>query len=267
MNCSSRQAPSGSAPSRPVHSQAGRRPLPGVSRATPIKRGGRLDLGPRVGSGARRAVRPDPHSRALGQGAHLRLPRRVGPQPERQARTRGVVQDRQQDRDPLDPEEGDQVPQRQGAHGGRRRLLGRQDAQPAAAGQHLHRCPGAGDRGRGRRLEVRGAAAAEAARRPGDRVLRLGSLRTDRPRGLLRERDQRLPERDRHRPVQDDRLQPERPRRAHRQPELLEVGAAVHGRDHAEDADRRAGPSRSAAGRCRSTAAPSPSTSPGRSRT
>ncbi len=59
--------------------------------------------------------------------------------------------------------------------------------------------------GRTDRLEVRGAAAAEAARRPHHRVLRLGSLRTDRPRGPLRERAQRLPERDRHRPVPDDR--------------------------------------------------------------
>ena len=48
--------------------------------------------------------------------------------------------------DPLEPAEGRQVPQRQGARRRRRRVLGREDARPAASGQHLHRRPGAGDR-------------------------------------------------------------------------------------------------------------------------
>ena len=94
-----------------------------------------------------------------------------------------------------------------------------------------HRCDG--------RLEVRRADQPDGAGRPHHRLLRLAALRPDRPRGPLRP-DQREPERDRHRPVQDDRLQPPRPRRARGQPELLEDRAAVHGRDHAEGDDRRA---------------------------
>ena len=168
-------------------------------------------LGPRVGSGARGAVRRDPDREPLGEGVRLRLARRVGPQPERQAGPGREVRDHQQDADSLDAEAGRQVPQRQGSHGGRRQVLGRADAQPAAAGEHLHRRPGAGDRPGPGRLEVRVHPAPEAARRPRHRLLRLAALRTDRPGGALRP-DQRRPERDRHRPVPDARLRAQRPR-------------------------------------------------------
>ncbi len=50
-------------------------------------------------------------------------------------------------------------------------------------------------------------------------------------------------------PVPDGRLQPERPRRVRGQQGLLEEGPAVHGRDDAEDAPRRAGPHRGPARR------------------
>ena len=205
VTCSSRQASSGPAPSRPARSRAGRRPPRGAPAPRPIKRGGRLIWALESDPVHVAPFGADPDLGPLGQGVHVRLARRVGPEPERQAGSRGVVQDRQQDRDPLEPEEGDQVPQRQGARP-RTTSCTRSSKMlnPPLPGSISTVGPGAGDRGRGRRLEVRGAAAAEAAGRPRDRVLRLGSLRPDRPRGPLRP-DQRRPERDRHRPVQDDR--------------------------------------------------------------
>ena len=214
----------------------------------PDQAGRQADLGARVGSRARGAVRRDPDREPLGEGVRLRLARRVGPQPERQAGPRREVRDRQQDADPLDAEAGRQVPQRQGGHGGRRQVLGRADAQPAAAGEHLHRRPGAGDRQSPGRLEVRVHPAPEAARRPHHRLLRLAALRADRPRGALRP-DQRRPERDRHRPVPDARLRAERPDRVRQVREPLEEGLPVHGLDAAEDPRRRAGPRRGAARR------------------
>ena len=148
VTCWSRQASSAPAPSLPVRSPAGRRPRPSAARATPIKRGGRLIW----------ALESDPvHVAPFGQiltAGHwgkefaydslVEWDRNLNVKPA----LASVVQDRQQDRDPLEPEEGDQVPQRQGAHRGRRGVLGREDAQPAVAGQHLHRRPGPGDRGR-----------------------------------------------------------------------------------------------------------------------
>ncbi len=207
----------------------------------PDQAGRQADLGARVGSGACGAVRRDPDREPLGEGVRLRLAGRVGPEPERQARPRREVRDHQQDGDPLDAEAGRQVPQRQGSHGRRRQVLGRADAQPAAAGEHLHRRAGAGDRQGPGRLEVRLHPAPEAGRRPHHRLLRLAALRTDRPGGSLRP-DQRLPERDRHRPVPDARLRAERPRRVRQVREALEEGLPVHGLDAAEDPRRRAGP-------------------------
>ena len=117
--------------------------------------GRQAHLGPGVGSGARGAVRRDPDRQPLGEGVRLRLARRVGPPAERQDGSCREVRGPQQDVDPLDAQAGHQVPQRQGSHGGRCQVLGREDAQPAAAGQHLHRRPGAGDRQGPGCLEVR----------------------------------------------------------------------------------------------------------------
>ena len=150
--------------------------------------------------------------------------------------------------DHVQPAPRRQVPQRQGARRRRREVLGREDAQPAAAGQHHDGQPGAGvPRGR-RRLEVRRPAEPQDPRRARLRVPRLGALLADRPRGPLRP-DQRRPQRDRHGALPHGGLRSERPRRVRGEQELLEEGPAVHGRDDAEDAARRAGPHRGAARR------------------
>ena len=172
----------------------------------------------------------------------------MGQEPERQARSRREVRGHQQDRDSLDAEEGHQVPQRQGSHVGRRQVLGREDAQPAAAGQHLHRRTGAGDRQSSGCFEVRVHPAPEAARRPHHRLLCLAALCADRARGPLRP-DQRLPRSDRNRPVPHARLRAERPDRVREEQELLEGGLPVHGLDAAQDPRRRAGTRRGASGR------------------
>ena len=215
-------------------------------RTDPSRR--QAHLGARVGPGARGAVRRDPDRKPLGEGVRVRLARRVGPQPERQARARREVRDHQQDGDPLDAEARHQVPQRQGSHLGRRQVLRRENARPAAAGQHLHSRPGAGDRQSPGRLEVRVHPAPEAARRPHHRLLRLAAICADRAGGALRP-DQRGSERNRHRPVPDARLRAERPDRVRPQRALLEAGPAVSEFDAAEDPRRRAGPRRGAARR------------------
>ena len=120
----------------------------------------------------------------------------------------------EQERDHLHPPQGREVPQRQGADGGRRRLLRQEHEEPAAARLPDGRRERPGDdHGRSGPLEVSGAAGPVGAGRPGDRVLRLAALRAHRPRGALRP-DQREPGGDRHRPVQAGQLHPARPRRA-----------------------------------------------------
>ena len=176
-------------------------------------------LGARVGPRARGAVRRDPDREPLGARSSPTTRSSSG---TGNLNVRPALAEKfeiiSKTADPLDAEAGRQVPQRQGSHGGRRQVLGREDAQPAAAGQHLHRRPGAGDRQGPGRLEVRVHPAPEAARRPHHRLLRLAALRADRPRGPLRP-DQRLPERDRHRPVPDARLRAERPDRVRQERE------------------------------------------------
>ena len=180
----------------------------------PPRRAARLR--PRVRPGGRGAVRDGARRGALGQGAHLRLAGRVRQGPEHQARARDVVEVRGQEVDALQPPQGREVPQRQGADGGRRRLLRQEHEEPAAARQSHGRGQRAGDDSQRRgRLEVRRAAEPVGAGRPHRRLLRLAALRADRPGRALRP-DQREPERDRHRSVQDGRLHPARPRRARR---------------------------------------------------
>ena len=181
-------------------------------RATPIKRGGRLVWGlesdPAHVAPFGGILTANHWAKEFAYDSLVEWDR----QPERQAGARREVRDPQQDADPLDAEAGHQVPQRQGSHGGRRQVLGREDAEPAAAGQHLHRRPGAGDRQGPGRLEVRLHPAPEAVRRPRHRLLRLAAVRADRPGRPLRP-GQRRAERDRHRPVPDARLRAERPHR------------------------------------------------------
>ena len=220
------------------------------SFATPkIRQRRAARLRARVRPGGRRAVRDGARSGPLGQGAHLRLAGRVRQGAEHQAGARDVVEVRGQEVDALQPAQGRQVPQRQGADGGRRRLLRQEHEEPASPRQPHGRRERAGDDSqRGGRLEVRRAVEPVGAGRPHRRLLRLAALRADRPGGALRP-DQREPERDRHRSVQDGRLQPARPRRARAERELLEDRPAVHGRDDVEGDDRRAGSRRRPAGR------------------
>ncbi len=164
----------------------------------------------------------------------------MGQEPQPQAGSRRLVEDRgRSEVDHVQPAQGREVPQRQGARRGRREVLGREDARPAASGEHHHGQPGTRLRRSRRRLEVRRSAPPQDAGRARVRVPRLGSLLADRPGRALRP-DQRRPQRDRHRAVSDGRLQPERPRRVRGEQVVLEVRPAVHGRDDAEDAHRRA---------------------------
>ena len=200
------------------------------SFATPTPAPGRhAHLRARVRSGGGGPVRHGARRGALGQGAHLRLAGGVRPGPEHQARARDVVEGGQE-RGHLHPPQGRAVPQRQGADGGRRRLLRHEHEEPAAARLPDGRRERPGDdHGRSGPLEVSGAAGPVGAGRPGPRVLRLAALRAHRPRGALRP-DQRGPAGDRHRPVQVGQLHPARPRRARPQRAFLEARSAVHER-------------------------------------
>ena len=103
------------------------------SFATPTpRRGGTLTFGLESDPVADGAVRHGARRGALGQGAHVRLAGGVRQGSEHPARSRDVVEGRQ-DRGHLRAPQGRAVPQRQGADGGRRRLLRQEHEEPAAA--------------------------------------------------------------------------------------------------------------------------------------
>ena len=215
-------------PSRPAHQgRSGRcgrdrrrivggrsdRCLEAVVRDAEAAPGRHADVRARVRSGSGGPVRHGARRGALGQGAHLRLAGGVRPGPEHQAGSRDVVEGGQE-RGHLHPPPGRAIPQRQGADGGRRRLLRHEYEESAAARIPDGRSERPGDdHGRSGPLEVSGAAGSVGAGRPDRRVLRLAALRAYRSRGALRP-DQRGPSGDWHRPVQVGQLHPARPRRA-----------------------------------------------------
>ena len=169
---------------RRARSPARRKPRPSGTRATPIKRGGRLVWGlesdPAHVAPFGGILTANHWAKEFAYDSLVEWDRKLNVRPALAEKFEII----NKTADPLDAEAGRQVPQRQGSDGGRRQVLGREDAQPAAAGQHLHRRPGAGDRQGAGRLEVRVHPAPEAARRPHHRLLRLAALCADRPGGL-----------------------------------------------------------------------------------
>ena len=128
------------------------------SFATPTPRRGGTSPSARVRSGGGGPVRHGAGRGALGQGGHLRLTGGVRPGPEHQAGSRDVVEGGQEGGH-LHPPQGGAVPQRQGADGGRRRLLRHEHEEPAAARVPDGRSERPGDHhGRSGPLEVSGAA-------------------------------------------------------------------------------------------------------------
>ena len=202
----------------------------------------------RVRSGGSGAVRHGARRGALGQGAHLRLAGGVRPGAEHQARAREVLEGR---------EERVTFTLRKGVRFHNGKELTAADVVYSVKNMKNPPPPGSAD-GRGERpgddhrragrLEVRGAADAVGAGRARHRLLRLAAVRAHRPGGALRP-DQREPAGDRHRPLPAGQLHPARPRRAGAQRALLEARSAVHGRDHHEGDDRRAGARRGSARR------------------
>jgi hypothetical protein len=109
----------------------------------------------RAGPGAHRAVRPDPHLEPLGQGADVRVPRRVGREAQHTPGPRGELEGRGHPDGRLHAPPGGALPQRQGGHGRRREVLGRGLARPAAPRERRDAQPDPVDRvGRGT-LQVR----------------------------------------------------------------------------------------------------------------
>ena len=86
-----------------------------------------------AGPGAHRAVRGDPHLEPLGQGADVRVPRRVGREAQPATGARRELEGRRPPDDRLHAPAWRPLPQRQGGHGRRREVLGRGLAQPAGA--------------------------------------------------------------------------------------------------------------------------------------
>ena len=206
-------------------------------------------MGARAGSGPHRTVRRHPDREPLGQGAHVRVPDRVGREAERAARARDGVEGRRQQDDRLHAAAWSEVPQRQGGHGCGLQVLVRPAAEPAGAGQRRRAGPGAGDRGYRGAEQVRPADEAEEPGRAGVRLPRLEPLLGDRARGHVRP-GQRRTRGDRHGAVPAARVPAQQPRRVRPLPELLEEGPALPRRSVVQDPGRRAGTGGCSAGRC-----------------